>query len=191
MKVMETPIVDVKLIEPKCFGDARGFFLETFSTQRYQDAGINAVFVQDNHSRSRQGVLRGLHYQLRHLQGKLVSVTRGEVFDVVVDIRVGSPTYGQWCGALLNDENHRQMYVPAGLAHGFVVLSETVDFVYKCTDYYYPADEKGLLWNDPALGIDWRIDTPLLSEKDRNNKTLAALKAGNELPLYIPNKGGQ
>jgi dTDP-4-dehydrorhamnose 3,5-epimerase len=190
MKVIETPIKGVKVIEPKCFGDARGFFLETFSAQRYQAAGINAVFVQDNHSRSRYGVLRGLHYQLQHPQGKLVSVVRGEVLDVVVDIRVGSPTFGQWYGAVLNDNNHRQMYVPAGLAHGFAVLSETVDFVYKCTDYYYPDDEKGLLWNDPAIGIDWQINQPLLSEKDRNNKTLAELRAGNELPLYLPNKGG-
>ncbi|MCI0507729.1 MAG: dTDP-4-dehydrorhamnose 3,5-epimerase [Gammaproteobacteria bacterium] len=190
MKVLETPIADVKLIEPRCFGDARGFFLETFSVQRYQDAGISAVFVQDNHSRSRHGVLRGLHYQLHHPQGKLVSVARGEVFDVVVDIRVGSPTFGQWYGAVLNDNNHRQMYIPPGLAHGFAVLSETVDFVYKCTDYYHPEDEKGLLWNDPVIGIDWQINQPLLSEKDRNNKTLAELKAGNELPLYLPNKGG-
>lgn len=184
MNVIETPIVDVKLVEPKCFGDARGFFLETFSAQRYPDAGINVSFVQDNHSRSTKGVLRGLHYQLTHPQGKLVSVTRGEVLDVAVDIRVGSPTFGQWYGAVLNDENHRQMYIPPGLAHGFVVLSDTVDFVYKCTDYYHPEDEKGLLWNDPAIGIDWQIDQPLLSDKDLNNKTLAELQAGNELPLY-------
>ena len=184
MNVIETPITDVKLIEPKCFGDARGFFLETFSAQRYSDAGINVSFIQDNHSRSTRGVLRGLHYQLKHPQGKLVSVTRGEVLDVAVDIRVGSPTFGQWYGAVLNDENHRQMYIPPGLAHGFVVLSDTVDFVYKCTDYYHPEDEKGLLWNDPAIGIDWQIDQPLLSEKDRKNKTLTELQAGNELPVY-------
>ena len=184
MKVIETPITDVKIIEPKCFGDARGFFLETFSAQRYPNAGINVSFVQDNHSRSTKGVLRGLHYQLTNPQGKLVSVTRGEVLDVAVDIRVGSPTFGQWYSAVLNDENHRQMYIPPGLAHGFVVLSETVDFVYKCTDYYHPEDEKGLLWNDPAIGIDWRIDQPILSEKDRNNKMLADLQACNELPIY-------
>jgi dTDP-4-dehydrorhamnose 3,5-epimerase len=184
MNVINTPIADVKLIEPKCFGDARGFFLETFSAQRYPDAGINVSFVQDNHSRSTQGVLRGLHYQLIHPQGKLVSVTRGEVLDVAVDIRVGSPTFGQWYGAVLNDENHRQMYVPPGLAHGFVVLSDTVDFIYKCTDYYHPEDEKGLLWNDPAIGVDWQIDQPLLSEKDNKNKTLAELQACNELPIY-------
>jgi len=184
MHVIETPIAGVKVIEPKSFGDARGFFLETFSAHRYRDAGIDAVFVQDNHSRSRKGVLRGLHYQLHHPQGKLVSVTRGEVLDIAVDIRVGSPTFGQWYSVLLNDENHRQMYVAPGLAHGFVVLSETVDFVYKCTDYYHPEDEKGLLWNDPAIGVDWQIDEPLLSEKDRHNKTLAELQAANELPLY-------
>ncbi|WP_455209240.1 dTDP-4-dehydrorhamnose 3,5-epimerase [Kaarinaea lacus] len=184
MNVIETPIDGVKVIEPKCFGDARGFFLETFSAQRYLDVGIQTVFVQDNHSRSGKGVLRGLHYQLRHPQGKLVSVVRGEVLDVVVDIRVGSPTFGQWYGAVLNDDNHRQMYVPPGLAHGFVVLSDMVDFVYKCTDYYHPEDEKGVLWNDPAIGVEWQIDQPLLSEKDRHNKTLAELQADNELPLY-------
>jgi dTDP-4-dehydrorhamnose 3,5-epimerase len=184
MNVIETPIVGVKIIEPRCFGDARGFFLETFSAQRYRDAGIDAVFVQDNHSRSSKGVLRGLHYQLHHPQGKLVSVIRGEVLDIAVDIRVGSPTFGQWYSVLLNDENHRQMYVPPGLAHGFVVLSETVDFVYKCTDYYYPEDEKGLLWNDPAIGVDWQIDQPLLSEKDRHNKTLSELQSANELPQF-------
>jgi dTDP-4-dehydrorhamnose 3,5-epimerase len=184
MNVIETPIVGVKIIEPRCFGDARGFFLETFSAQRYRDAGIDAVFVQDNHSRSSKGVLRGLHYQLHHPQGKLVSVIRGEVLDIAVDIRVGSPTFGQWYSVLLNDENHRQMYVPPGLAHGFVVLSETVDFVYKCTDYYYREDEKGLLWNDPAIGVDWQIDQPLLSEKDRHNKTLSELQSANELPQF-------
>ena len=184
MNVIETPIVDVKLFEPKCFGDARGFFLETFSEQRYRDAGIDESFVQDNHSRSSKGVLRGLHYQLNYPQGKLVSVTRGEVLDVAVDIRVGSPTYGQWYGVVLNDENHRQMYVPPGLAHGFVVLSDTVDFVYKCTEYYHPEDEKGLLWNDPTIGIDWQIERPLLSERDCNNKTLTELHASSELPMY-------
>ena len=184
MNVIQTPIVGVKVIEPKCFGDARGFFLETFSAQRYAEAGIDAVFVQDNHSRSSKGVLRGLHYQLQYPQGKLVSVVRGEVFDVVVDIRVGSPTFGQWYAAVLNDENHRQMYVPPGLAHGFVVLSEVVDFVYKCTDYYHPEDEKGLLWNDSTLAVDWKVEKPLLSEKDRSNKTLAELQSTSELPLY-------
>ena len=184
MKIIETPIPGVKVIEPKCFGDSRGFFLETFSAQRYADAGITETFVQDNHSRSQQGVLRGLHYQLNYPQGKLVAVTRGEVFDVVVDIRVGSPTFGQWYGALLSDENHRQLYVPPKFAHGFVVLSEVVDFTYKCTEYYHPEDEKGLLWNDFAIGIDWQIETPLLSEKDKNNKTLEQLELAGELPVY-------
>lgn len=184
MNVIETPIADVKIIEPKCFGDARGFFMETFSVQRYRYIGINANFVQDNHSRSSRGVIRGLHYQLTYPQGKLVSVTRGEVFDVVVDVRVGSPTYGQWYGDVLNDENHRQMYIPPGLAHGFVVLSDVVDFVYKCTDYYHPEDEKGLLWNDPEIGIDWQVEQPVLSQKDQDNKLLADLRANNELPVY-------
>jgi dTDP-4-dehydrorhamnose 3,5-epimerase len=184
MNIIETPLTGVKIIEPKSFGDARGFFLETYSAERYQQVGIDGVFVQDNHSRSAKGVLRGLHYQLNHPQGKLVSVTRGEVLDIAVDIRIGSPTFGQWHSVVLNDENHRQYYIPPGFAHGFVVLSEIADFVYKCTDYYHPEDEKGLIWNDKAIGIDWQTEEPLLSEKDRNNKTLAKLQADNELPFY-------
>lgn len=184
MKVTETNLPGVLVIEPRCFGDSRGFFIETFSVQRYEDAGIKGNFLQDNHSRSQKGVLRGLHYQLNFPQGKLVSVSRGEVFDVAVDIRVGSPTFGQWYGEVLNDENHRQLYIPPRFAHGFVVLSDVVDFTYKCTEYYHPEDDRGLLWNDPAIGINWQVDNPLLSEKDKINKTLEELKASNELPIY-------
>jgi len=184
VKVIETSLPGVMLIEPHCFGDDRGFFLETFSVRRYSEFGISETFVQDNHSRSQKGVLRGLHYQLNYPQGKLVSVSRGEVLDVAVDIRVGSPTFGQSYSAVLSDKNHHQLYIPPKFAHGFVVLSDSVDFVYKCTEYYHPEDEKGLLWNDPALGIDWQIENPQLSEKDKNNKTLEELQAANELPVY-------
>lgn len=166
MKLIKTEIEGVVIIEPKVFGDARGFFLETFQAARYAEAGIKERFVQDNHSRSGKGVLRGLHFQRSHPQGKLVSVSRGEVFDVAVDIRKGSPTFGHWAGITLSDENHRQLYVPPGCAHGFCVLSEIADFQYKCTDYYHPEDEGCLRWNDPEVGIDWPEKNPLLSEKD-------------------------
>lgn len=184
MNVIETSLPGVLLIEPKVFGDRRGFFMETFQAERYRQAGIELDFVQDNLSRSTQGVLRGLHYQLNHPQGKLVSVISGEVFDVAVDIRQGSPTFGQWYGAVLNDENHRQLYVPPNFAHGFCVLSDTVDFQYKCTDYYHPEDEIGVIWNDPAIGIDWPIDDPMLSDKDKVLLPLADVPA-NKLPLYV------
>lgn len=177
----QTPLPGVLLIEPKVFGDARGFFLETFQEERYQQAGITLPFVQDNHSRSARGVLRGLHYQLHHPQGKLVRVAQGEIFDVALDIRQGSPTFGQWFGSVLNDTNHHQMYVPPGFAHGFCVLSEVADFLYKCTDYYHPEDEGGILWNDPGIGIDWPIAAPLLSAKDRSNPRLTQI-AADRLP---------
>lgn len=166
MKIIETPIRDLLLIEPKVFGDKRGFFLETFQENRYREAGVRLPFVQDNISRSGRGVLRGLHFQIQNPQGKLVFAIRGEVFDVAVDIRKNSPTYGRWFGAVLSDENHRQLYVPPGFAHGFCVLSEYADFFYKCTDFYHPEDEGGLLWNDPAIGIDWPIDAPLINQRD-------------------------
>lgn len=184
MEVELTSLPDVLLIKPKVFGDSRGFFLETFSAQRYREAGIESTFVQDNHSRSSKGVLRGLHYQLQHPQGKLVSVSRGEVFDVAVDIRMGSPSYGQWYGVVLNDINHYQLYVPPGFAHGFVVLSDIVDFNYKCTDYYHPEDEKGICWNDPDINIQWPENNPLLSVKDRGNPLLDAQLTGQCLPEY-------
>ena len=177
MNVIKTKLKDCVIIEPKVFGDERGFFLETFQADRYADlAGITFPFVQDNHSRSSKGVLRGLHFQKTKPQGKLVRVVRGEVYDVAVDLRSGSATYGQWEAVILSEENKTQFWVPPGFAHGFVVLSETADFEYKCTDYYDPSDEGSLLWNDPDLNIPWPIDNPKLSEKDVNAPLLADLK---------------
>tara|TARA_R110002096_G_scaffold416576_2_gene619434 strand:- start:275508 stop:276044 length:537 start_codon:yes stop_codon:yes gene_type:complete len=167
MKVIKTDIEDVLIIEPKLFGDKRGFFMETFSAERYRKmAGIDTDFVQDNHSRSQRGVLRGLHFQKSNPQGKLVRVVGGEVFDVAVDIRKNSKSYGNWIGVILSAENKRQLWVPPGFAHGFVTLSETADFEYKCTEYYNPEDEGCLAWNDDTVGIDWPIKNPTLSEKD-------------------------
>ncbi|RRO08361.1 dTDP-4-dehydrorhamnose 3,5-epimerase [Pectobacterium aquaticum] len=176
MQVIDTIIHGAKIIQPKVFGDARGFFLETFEKRRYQEMlDIDVDFVQDNHSRSSKGVLRGLHFQKTKPQGKLVHVVRGEVFDVAVDIRPGSPTYGVWEGVILAEENKTQFWLPPGLAHGFVVLSDIADFEYKCTDYYDPSDEDCLLWNDPDLSIEWPISTPQLSEKDKLGKLLKDL----------------
>ncbi len=175
MKVIETQLAGVLIIEPKVFGDHRGFFLETFQVERYRDVGINLPFVQDNHSRSQRGVLRGLHFQRTRPQGKLVSVSRGAVYDVAVDINPDSPTCGQYVGVELSDENHRQLWVPPGYAHGFCVLSEVADFQYKCTDLYFPADEGGLLWSDPDVNIPWPLDAPQLSTKDQANPTLRQL----------------
>lgn len=172
MKVTPTAIADVLIIEPKVFGDARGFFFESFNQQAFDDAtGAHHEFVQDNHSRSVKGVLRGLHYQVEQPQGKLVRVAHGAVFDVAVDIRKGSSTFGKWVGVELSQENHRQLWVPPGFAHGFVVLSEKADFLYKTTNYYAPAHERCIAWNDPAIGIHWPlalhgIDQPVLSAKD-------------------------
>ena len=172
MKISDTKIVGVKVINPKVFGDSRGFFLETFEKTRYQEMlEIDLDFVQDNHSRSSKNVLRGLHFQTSNPQGKLVRVVRGEVYDVAVDIRPESPTFGQWEGVLLNEENKTQFWIPPGLAHGFVVLSDIADFEYKCTDYYNPANEACLIWNDPDVGISWPVDCPKLSEKDKLGKT--------------------
>ncbi|MCD4863083.1 MULTISPECIES: dTDP-4-dehydrorhamnose 3,5-epimerase [Pseudomonas] len=176
MQVFDTAIPDVKLIEPKVFGDDRGFFLESFQAERYaQQAGITLAFVQDNHSRSARNVLRGLHFQRSKPQGKLVRVVRGEVLDVAVDIRRGSPTFGNVVAEILSEDNKRQLWIPPGLAHGFVVLSETADFEYKCTDYYDPSDEGSLIWNDPDLNIDWRVTDPILSAKDAQGLRLAEL----------------
>jgi dTDP-4-dehydrorhamnose 3,5-epimerase len=166
MKVIETKIAGVLIIEPKVFGDSRGFFLETFHADRYAEYGIESNFVQDNYSRSSKGVLRGLHCQKNYPQGKLVSVTSGVVFDVAVDIRQDSSTFGQWVGITLSADDHKQFYIPPGLAHGFCVLSDTADFQYKCTDYYHPEDEASIRWNDPDIGIEWNISEPILSEKD-------------------------
>lgn len=177
MNVIDTAIADAKIIEPKVFGDERGFFLETFQAERYaEEAGIHLTFVQDNHSRSVKNVLRGMHFQKNKPQGKLVRVVSGEVFDVAVDIRLNSPTYGQWAGCLLSEENKRQFWVPPGLAHGFVVLSDVADFEYKCTDYYDASDEGCLAWNDSDVGIDWPVGSPVLSAKDRQGLSLAELR---------------
>lgn len=170
MRKLETTIPDVILLEPKIFGDERGFFKETYQFDRYREFGIKLPFVQDNFSRSTKGVLRGLHYQKNFPQGKLVQVVSGEVFDVAVDIRKDSATFGKWFGAVLSGENHRQMYVPPGFAHGFCVLSDSADFSYKCTEYYHPEDEHTILWNDPTLAIDWPIHEVLVSDKDRQGK---------------------
>ena len=168
MKAIPQSIADVILFEPKVFGDDRGFFFESFNHARFEEAvGRPVRFVQDNHSKSSKGVLRGLHYQIQQPQGKLVRVVQGEVFDVAVDIRRSSPTFGRWVGARLTGENKHQLWVPEGFAHGFVVLSETAEFLYKTTDYYAPAHERSLLWNDPVLDIRWPInETPRLSDKD-------------------------
>lgn len=169
MKILDTTIPDVKIIEPKVFGDERGFFLETFREDWFKENIADVNFVQDNHSKSQHGILRGLHYQMEHTQGKLVRVTQGEVFDVAVDMRKSSPTYGQWFGTLLSAENKRQLWVPAGFAHGFYVTSESAEFVYKCTDYYCPQSEVSLCWNDKQLNINWPLidgKLPLLSDKD-------------------------
>lgn len=166
MRVLPTNIREVVLLEPRVLADERGYFLETWSRMRYAEAGIDTAFVQDNLSFSRQGVLRGLHFQNPMAQGKLVSVACGAVFDVAVDIRQGSPTFGEWVGRELSEENHRQMYVPEGFAHGFLVMSETALVSYKCTRPYSPMDERALRWNDPDLGIDWPVVHPVLSVKD-------------------------
>ena len=175
MKVIPTAIADVLIIEPRVFGDERGFFYESFNQKAFNEAtGLALDFVQDNHSRSVKGVLRGLHFQIRQPQGKLVRVVRGAVFDVAVDIRKSSPTFGQWVGVELTEQNHRQLWVPPGLAHGFMVTSESADFLYKTTDYYAPEHERCLLWNDPAIGIAWPLEgEPQLSAKDRLGKLLA------------------
>lgn len=177
MKVSRSKLEGCVIIEPEVFGDDRGFFLEAFHAARYQsEAGIDLDFVQDNHSRSKKGVLRGLHFQKTKPQGKLVRVVRGEVFDVAVDIRNGSPTFGEWEGVVLSEINKKQFWVPPGFAHGFVVLSETADFEYKCTDYYDAGDEGSILWSDPDLDILWPISNPILSTKDQNAEGLADLR---------------
>lgn len=176
MKITETKIPAVKLIEPKVFGDERGFFMETWNEKAFREAGIDATFVQDNHSRSVKNTLRGLHYQIKQPQGKLVRVTRGEVFDVAVDLRTNSPTFGQWVGEYLSEENNRMLWVPPGFAHGFLVTSDTADFQYKCTDLYAPEHERSIHWADKELAIDWPLDNsaePLVSQKDKQAVSFA------------------
>jgi dTDP-4-dehydrorhamnose 3,5-epimerase len=176
MKVIDTKIPDVKIIEPAVFGDERGFFMETWNQAKFEElvTGKPTRFVQDNHSKSKQGILRGLHYQTENTQGKLVRVVSGEVFDVAVDIRKNSPTFGQWVGEYLSAENKRQLWIPEGFAHGFYVTSEEAEFVYKCTDYYNPKAEHSILWNDPDIGIEWPIvgSNVFLSDKDLNGLML-------------------
>lgn len=192
MKVERLAVPDVILVEPKVHGDHRGFFVETFQSQRYREAGIGVApdgspldFVQDNMAKSSKGILRGMHLQEPHGQGKLVSCVEGEVFDVAIDVRVGSPTFGKWVGARLDAVSHRQLWVPPGFAHGYQVLSESAIFAYKCTDLYHPEAELGVAWDDPDIGIEWPLDvTPVLSDKDRANPKLADIDEA-VLPKYV------
>ena len=183
MKRIDTALPGVWLIEPTVWRDERGFFFESYQEMKFAELGIRERFVQDNHAKSVQGTLRGLHYQIARPQAKLCRVVQGAVLDVVVDVRRGSPTFGRHAVEVLSAENLRMVYVPPGFAHGYAVLTETAEFLYKCSDFYSPQHERGVLWSDPALAIDWRIDSPILSAKDRAHLPLAAIPA-NELPLY-------
>ncbi len=183
IKYTETDLPGVLLIEPRAFEDSRGFFMETFHQKKYADAGIDYSFIQDNYSHSTRGTLRGLHYQLDHPQGKLVYVITGEIYDVAVDIRRGSPSFGKWTGQYLSDKNRRQIFVPEGFAHGFCVLSETADVLYKTTDLYNPGDEYGVLWSDSSIGINWPVDVPVVSDKDKQFSGLKETPEAN-LPIY-------
>lgn len=182
MRVESTKLSGVMIIEPEIYRDPRGFFAETYQSKRYAEHGLPVEFVQDNHSRSLRGTLRGLHLQLTQPQGKLVHVIEGAIFDVAVDIRVGSPSFGHWIGVELTGQNLKQLYVPSGFAHGFCVISDQADVSYKCTDYYLPGDEIGIAWNDPDLAIQWPTSTPLLSKKDANAFTLKEVLS--QLPRY-------
>jgi dTDP-4-dehydrorhamnose 3,5-epimerase len=182
VKIIDTELKGVVIVEPAVFEDPRGYFLETYHAGRYAEGGIRGPFVQDNFSHSVRGTLRGLHYQLERAQGKLVMALEGRIYDVAVDIRKGSPTFTQWVGVELSGENKRQLYIPPGFAHGFCVLSDTADVLYKCTDVYSQKDERGIIWNDPALAIAWPVTTPLLSDKDRAYKRLSEMDG--ELPVY-------
>ena len=181
MQRVETSLPDVWELQPKVFRDARGFFIETYNQKRFSEHGILEAFVQDNHSRSTKGTLRGLHYQLRHAQAKICRVVEGEALDVAVDIRLGSPTFGKWASVLLSAEKQNQIYIPAGFAHGFVARTDSVQFLYKCSDFYDPDDEHGIIWNDPDLAISWGFSNPLISEKDAKYQPLAATK-----PEFLP-----
>ncbi|MCG6879497.1 MAG: dTDP-4-dehydrorhamnose 3,5-epimerase [Deltaproteobacteria bacterium] len=183
LKFTETSLAGVILIEPTVFEDDRGYFMETFHSEKYAEMGILKPFIQDNHSHSRRGTLRGLHYQLENPQGKLVYAVRGEIFDVAVDIRTGSPDFGKWTGNLLSQKNKHQLYVPEGFAHGFCVLSETADVIYKCTDHYAPGDEYGVFWADNTINIKWPMEGPILSKKDSENPALADID-DSHLPLH-------
>jgi dTDP-4-dehydrorhamnose 3,5-epimerase len=183
MKILSSSLPEILIIEPSVFQDERGFFMETYQQRRYTEAGIESIFVQDNLSRSVHGTLRGLHYQVKHVQAKLIQVIEGTIFDVALDIRRGAPSYGQWTSIHLSADNKRQLFVPQGFAHGFCVLSESAQVVYKCTDYYAAEDEGGVLWSDPELAIDWPIETPILSDKDSRLPCLADVPL-ERLPLY-------
>ena len=185
MEIIETQLPGVLIVKPQVHEDPRGFFMETYRQNVLAGAGIDDQFVQDNHSRSSRGVLRGLHYQLPSPQAKLCRVVQGEVLDIAVDIRVGSPNFGRWVSVLLSAENHLQLYIPEGFAHGFVVQSETADFLYKCSDYYNASGDRGVLWNDPDIGIDWETPSPILSEKDRGYLPLSQIMR-DQLPRYQP-----
>jgi dTDP-4-dehydrorhamnose 3,5-epimerase len=182
MNVIATSLPGVLIIEPRVFRDERGFFFETYHAERYRDAGLDVTFVQDNHSRSVRGTLRGLHWQVERPQGKLVRVLFGEIFDVAVDIRVDSPTFGDWVGVSLSADNFRQAWIPPGFAHGFCVMSEVAEVEYKCTDFYDPPSERGLIWNDPEVGIDWPITDPILSARDQRHPGLSALRQMASVP---------
>jgi len=184
MKIIKTKFPGVLILEPKVFPDDRGYFLETWNVKRYEQAGITGPFVQDNISFSNEGILRGLHFQHPQAQGKLIQILSGEVVDVIVDIRIGSPTYGQWLGEVLSETNHRQIYVPPGFAHGYCVTSKTALFSYKCTDFYNTVTEHGIIWNDPDIGIEWPIADPILSAKDKSYLRLKDLR-----PEYLPQFG--
>jgi dTDP-4-dehydrorhamnose 3,5-epimerase len=185
LQKLDTSLPGVWELQPKVLRDARGFFLETYQQQKFADLGIHDVFVQDNHSRSAKGTLRGLHYQVPHAQAKLCRVVEGEVLDVAVDIRLGSPTFGRWTSVLLSAEKQNQIFIPRGFAHGFAALTDAVQFLYKCSDFYDPTGEHGIIWNDPDLAIDWGVASPLISEKDAKLFTLAAMPR-EFLPHYSP-----
>jgi dTDP-4-dehydrorhamnose 3,5-epimerase len=185
LQIIETSLPGVLLIKPRVFEDPRGFFMETYRQNVLAAAGIHETFVQDNHSHSSRGVLRGLHYQLRNPQAKLCRVATGEVLDIAVDVRLGSPHFGKWVSAVLSAENRAQLFIPKGFAHGFVVRSEEADFLYKCADYFYADDDCGVLWNDPDIGIDWQEPSPILSDKDKGYLQLAQI-AHDRLPRYQP-----
>ena len=176
MQFIPTKIPDVILVEVTKFGDHRGFFMETYHAEKFSAGGISATFIQDNHASSQKNILRGLHYQLKFPQGKLIRCIQGEILDIVVDIRRSSSTFGEWVGEILSSENAKQLYVPPGFAHGYVVRSEQAEVEYKCTELYYPEDDYGILWNDPEIGIDWGIESPILSEKDKQQPLLKNMK---------------
>ena len=183
MKIITTSIKGILIIKPVTFRDKRGFFMETYNRNRYNASGINATFVQDNLSCSLKNTVRGLHFQIKHPQAKLIQVITGEIFDVAVDLRPGSATFGKWIGILLSDENRRQVFIPEGFAHGFCVLSEFALFYYKCSDFYAPDDEGGIIWSDPDIGIEWPVENPIISEKDKQYQKLSGLTA-EQLPSF-------